>query len=81
MRRCRPAGRFYGDQKIFEVFAERREIDTDFTWGPTMTDTYPELTDGFAKAVNGNASLPEALAAAQQETVAEMKQQGLVVAE
>ena len=45
---------FYGGQKVFDVFKEASaNVDTNFTWGPIMTDTNRFLSDGFTKALNG----------------------------
>ena len=73
---------FFGDENIFDVFAgAAQNVDTEWAWGPIMTTTYSELADGFGKALNGNSSLPDAIAAAEEGTIGEMKQQGLEVAE
>ena len=45
---------FYGGQKVFDVFKEASaNVDTNFTWGPIMTDTNRFLSDGFTKSLNG----------------------------
>jgi len=72
---------FYGGQKIFDVFkTAASQVNTDFTWGPTMTDTYRFLADGIATSLAGTSTLDEALADAQSKTVDSIKAQGLSVA-
>ena len=59
---------FYGGQKIYDVFAEAAgQVNPDFTWGPTMTQTYADVSDGFKAAVSGSGTLADALAAGQAE--------------
>ena len=71
---------FYGGQKIFDVFSEvAGEVNPDFVWGPTMTQTYTDLIDGFGAAVEGNSTLPEALTSTQAKTVDALKTQGITV--
>jgi multiple sugar transport system substrate-binding protein len=73
---------FYGDQKIYEVFAEAsNQVSQDFVWGPTMTATYADVSDGFKKAVSGQGTLIEALTAAQASTVETLKSQAIPVRE
>jgi len=71
---------YYGGEQIFDVFkAASGEVDTDFTWGPTMTDTYRFLSDGFTAALNGQGTLTDALTAAQTQSVDSLKAQGITV--
>lgn len=71
---------FYGNQKVFDVFKQASaQVDTDFTWGPTMTDTYRFLADGIANALAGKSTLDQALASTQAKTVQGMKAQGLPI--
>ncbi|MCT9818827.1 extracellular solute-binding protein [Microbacterium sp. W1N] len=73
---------FYGGQKIYDVFAEAAEqVNPDFVWGPTMTQTYADVSDGFQKAVTGQGTLLDALTAAQESTVSTLKSQSIPVAE
>ncbi len=73
---------FYGGQTIFDVFTEASgQVDTDFTWGPTMTDTYTAMSDGFTAALNGQGTLSETLADAQQASVESLETQGVQVAD
>lgn len=72
---------FYGGQKIFDTFKTAgAQVNTDFSWGPTMTDTYRFMADGIAKALAGGGTLGEALADTQTKTIASIEAQGLQVA-
>ncbi|MHA3838050.1 ABC transporter substrate-binding protein [Terrabacter sp. AAH1] len=72
---------FYGGQKVFDVFKEASgNVDTNFTWGPIMTDTNRFLSDGFTKALNGQGTLGQTLDSAQTQTVSALKSQGINVA-
>ncbi|CAL9341195.1 ABC transporter substrate-binding protein [Streptomyces atacamensis] len=73
---------FYGKQKIFDVFAQASaDVDTDFTWGPTMTDTYRFLSDGTAGAVGGEGTLGDVLKQTQSQSVDSLRKQSLDVAD
>jgi multiple sugar transport system substrate-binding protein len=73
---------FYGDQEIFSIFQEASgNVDTDFTWGPTMTDTYTAMSDGFTAALNGQGTLSEALTDAQEASRQSLEDQGVQVAD
>jgi multiple sugar transport system substrate-binding protein len=73
---------FYGGQKIYDVFAEAAaQVNPDFVWGPTMTQTYADVSDGFQKAVTGDGTLLEALESAQASTISTLKAQSIPVAE
>ena len=53
---------FYGGQKIFDVFkTAATQVNTNFAWGPTMTDTYRFLADGIAASLAGKGTLDQAL--------------------
>ncbi|MGC0369784.1 ABC transporter substrate-binding protein [Microbacterium sp. SLBN-111] len=72
---------FYGDQKIYDVFAKASsEVDPNFVWGPTMTQVYADVSDGFKAAVAGSGTLDEALASAQDKTIATLEAQSIPVA-
>ncbi|MCT2084726.1 extracellular solute-binding protein [Microbacterium enclense] len=72
---------FYGDQKIYDVFAEASgEVDPNFVWGPTMTQVYADVSDGFKAAVAGSGTLDEALSSAQDKTIATLEAQSIPVA-
>ncbi|MER7575848.1 extracellular solute-binding protein [Streptomyces sp. NPDC126514] len=73
---------FYGKQKIFDVFAEASaNVDTDFTWGPTMTDTYRFLSDGTANAIAGKSTLGDVLEDTGAQSAESLRKQSLDVAE
>ncbi|BCJ75917.1 sugar ABC transporter substrate-binding protein [Catellatospora sp. IY07-71] len=72
---------FYGDQKIYEVFAKAStQVPPGFTWGPSMTATYANASDGFKAAVSGQGTLADALTDAQAYTVQTLKNQAIPVA-
>lgn len=72
---------FYGDQAIYDVFAQAAtEVSPDFVWGPTMTQTYADISDGFKAAVSGSGTLLEALEEGQAATIQTMESQSIPVA-
>lgn len=72
---------FYGGQKIYDVFAEAAgQVNPDFVWGPTMTQTYSDVSDGFKAAASGRGTLLDALTAGQESTIAALKAQSIPVA-
>lgn len=72
---------FYGGEKIFDVFRDASgQVDTNFTWGPNMTDTYRFMSDGFTAALNGQGTLGDTLGGAQRQTVDALRAQGVPVA-
>ncbi|AZH82145.1 extracellular solute-binding protein [Plantibacter sp. PA-3-X8] len=73
---------FYGGQPIYDVFAEASsEVSEDFAWGPTMTQTYNEVSDGFKAAVSGDGTLLDALTKGQSATIDALKAQSIPVKE
>ncbi|MFF0201408.1 ABC transporter substrate-binding protein [Streptomyces sp. NPDC005017] len=71
---------FYGKQKIFDVFAEASaNVDTDFTWGPTMTDTYRYLSDGTAGVIAGKSTLGDVLKDTGSQSADSLRKQALDV--
>ncbi|MFF7293688.1 ABC transporter substrate-binding protein [Microbacterium sp. NPDC008134] len=73
---------FYGGQKIYDVFAEAAtQVSPDFVWGPTMTQTYADVSDGFKGAVSGSGTLADALTDAQTSTVDALKSASIPVTE
>lgn len=73
---------FYGGQKIYEVFAEAAAtVNPDFTWGPTMTQTYTDVADGFSAALSGSGTLLDALVSGQEKTIAALKAAAIPVKE
>jgi multiple sugar transport system substrate-binding protein len=73
---------FYGGQQIYDVFSTASgQVNPDFTWGPTMTQTYANASDGFKAAVSGKETLLKALQDAQANTVQTLKSQSIPVKE
>ncbi|MCK0115940.1 extracellular solute-binding protein [Isoptericola sp. S6320L] len=73
---------FYGDQAIFDVFADAAAAtDPSFTWGPTMAQTYNDVADGFGAALSGSGTLLDALQAGQEATISTLESQSIPVAE
>ena len=73
---------FYGGQKIYDVFAEAAgQVNPDFVWGPTMTQTYADVADGFKAAASGQGTLFESLENAQSTTIDALKAQSIPVKE
>ncbi len=71
---------YFGGQVIWEDFATANsQVDPSFTWGPTMTDTFDTLSNGFGRAVNGQGDLATVLRDAQERTVQTMKAQAIQV--
>jgi len=65
---------FYGNQKIYDIFAAAaNQTNADFTWGPTMTQTYADVADGFGEVLGGKGTLGDALATGQTKTVAALE--------
>jgi multiple sugar transport system substrate-binding protein len=73
--------KFFGDQKIFDVFRAASEVTPDFTWGPSMTDTYKAITDAFTNAKTAKSSLSAALDEAQTAVVSSMQKDGFTVSQ
>ncbi|MBX9420897.1 ABC transporter substrate-binding protein [Streptomyces lateritius] len=73
---------FYGKQKIFDVFAQASaQVDTGFTWGPTMTDTYRFLSDGTANTIAGKSTLGDVLKDTGNQSAESLRKQSLDVTE
>lgn len=73
---------YFGDQAIYDVFAKASgNVNSDWTWGPSMTKSTADLDDALGKAWAGKGTFEDALKSTQGKTVAELKSQGLTVAE
>ncbi|MFE2559941.1 ABC transporter substrate-binding protein [Streptomyces sp. NPDC059352] len=73
---------YFGGQPIYDVFARAsRNVSTDWTWGPVMSKTTADLDDALGKAWAGKGTFKDALTTTQAKTVAELRNQGLQVAE
>ncbi|GGY55318.1 sugar ABC transporter substrate-binding protein [Streptomyces omiyaensis] len=71
---------FYGKQKVFDVFAQAStQVDTGFTWGPTMTDTYRFLSDGTANTIAGKSTLGDVLEDTGTRSAESLRKQSLDV--
>jgi multiple sugar transport system substrate-binding protein len=70
---------FYDNQKIYTTFTDSGKVISPFTWGPTMTQTYNDVSDGFGAALSGNGTLLDALKAGQTKTIAALKAQSIDV--
>ncbi|MER7757343.1 sugar ABC transporter substrate-binding protein [Kitasatospora sp. NPDC097643] len=71
---------FYGGQDIYAVFTDAaRTILPNWQWGPVMSVTNNSMKDAFGKLGNGG-TVGAGVDAAQQATVAELKNRGLKVA-
>lgn len=69
---------YYGGQDIYRLFAEEAEKVRDgWTWGPRMTATQKVMQDGFARASGGRGSILDAVRAAEDGTMPDLKALGL----
>lgn len=72
---------FFGGQAIYEDFLVAGQQSAPFTWGPTMTQTFSDVADGFAAAIAGNGTLLDGLRTGQQKTVEALRAAGIPVSE
>ncbi len=72
---------FFGGQDVDAVFRDAgKGVSQDFTWGPSMEQTYAHVRDGFGAALAGNGTLTKALTDAGAATVTDLKRQSIPVA-
>jgi multiple sugar transport system substrate-binding protein len=70
----------FGGQDIYAVFdAASSSVVEGWAWGPTQA-TWEGLTDQLSRVTSGS-TIPDALSATQDATIADMKTSGLAVAE
>ncbi|MER8101577.1 sugar ABC transporter substrate-binding protein [Kitasatospora sp. NPDC094016] len=70
---------FYGGQDVYALYSDAaKSIKPNWQWGPTMNATNNALKDAFGKLTQGG-TVQAALDAAQQSTLAELKNRGLKV--
>ncbi|WP_205820242.1 MULTISPECIES: ABC transporter substrate-binding protein [unclassified Microbacterium] len=74
---------YFGDQVIFDVFAEASEdVATGWTWGPNTPETVGFLDDGLSKAWAGQGgTLVDAVETTQKKTFDALDAQGISVSE
>ncbi|MFD9794792.1 ABC transporter substrate-binding protein [Streptomyces sp. NPDC059070] len=71
---------FYGGQDIYRLFdAAGASINPAWSWGPTTGTTNTTLKDRFGKVSGGSVTIADAVRAAHDATVAELKRRGLKV--
>ena len=71
---------FFGGQFIWKQFATAAgQVNNNWQWGPTMTQTYEDLRNGLSQAVQGGGTISDALTSAQAKTITAMKSQGIQV--
>ncbi|GAA2252857.1 sugar ABC transporter substrate-binding protein [Streptomyces ruber] len=69
---------YYGGQDIYRLFAQEAEKVRDgWTWGPRMTATQRLMQDGFARASGGQGSILDAVRAAEDGTMPDLRALGL----
>ncbi|WP_329124420.1 ABC transporter substrate-binding protein [Streptomyces sp. NBC_01465] len=74
--------KYYSGQDIYTLFEqEAPKIRDGWVWGPRMSATNSVLQDRFARVSAGQGTLTEALSAAQQGTMPDLKALGLSVTE
>ncbi|WNI20998.1 sugar ABC transporter substrate-binding protein [Streptomyces sp. ITFR-16] len=73
---------YYSGQDIYTLFEqEAHKIRDGWTWGPRMTATQKVIQDGFARVSGGQGSLIDAVRAAQDGTMPDLRALGLATTE
>ena len=72
---------YFDNQNIWTVFKDASAgVSSNWIWGPTMVQTYADMSDGISKAVNGQGTLADAMKTAQDKTIAAMNSQAIPAA-
>lgn len=72
--------KYFGGQNIYPVFkTAAANINTNWMWGPTMTQTQSDFKAALKTAGTGQGTIPQAVTDVQASTVAALKSQGLSV--
>lgn len=73
---------YYRGQDIYRVFEEEAgKIREGWIWGPRMTATQQVMEDGFARVSGGQGALIDAVRAAQDGTMPDLRALGLATTE
>ncbi|MFC7343542.1 ABC transporter substrate-binding protein [Saccharopolyspora griseoalba] len=73
---------YYGGQDIYDLFErEAPRVPGDWTWGPRMTATLQVMEDNFARVTAGRGTLLDAVRAAQEGTIPDLRALGLSIEE
>lgn len=71
---------YFGGDKIYDVFADAAaKTNTEWQWGPTVTQVGKDFADAFGAALEGKGSLADGLSTVQDKTVEQLKAKGLSV--
>lgn len=69
---------YYGNQDIYRLFDdEAKKIRAGWLWGPRMRPTVTVMQDGFARAGGGRGTIIDAVRAAQEGTMPDLRALGL----
>jgi multiple sugar transport system substrate-binding protein len=66
---------------FYDLATQAAENARPFTWGPNVNVTYSVYSDAFQQAIEEGGSFTSAVQAMQEETVADLKEQGFTVSE
>ncbi|WP_406152841.1 extracellular solute-binding protein [Streptomyces sp. NBC_01023] len=73
---------YYSGQDIYALFDQQaRTVRDGWVWGPRMTATSKVMQDGFARVGGGQGTLLDAVRAAQQGTMPDLRALGLATTE
>ena len=72
--------KFYNGQDVYRLFdAAGSSINANWGWGPSMGTTNTTLKDQLGKVAGGSVKITDAIRAAHDATVTELKKRGLKV--